>query len=98
MRVDIEENRAALDAQAPRVVRDQLVELGDRIVASMVAGHLYRNESGHLTRSLHFTLTEEDTLRVGSSAYYARFVEEGTSEKEPRPFLLPALLENADHD
>ncbi len=50
--------------------------------------------TGNLRRSISYAVSEENGAPVGivkASAFYAAFVEFGTSRMSPRPFLRPAL-------
>jgi len=49
--------------------------------------------TGTLQRSIRFWGGEGE-YHVGSRVYYAPYVEYGTSQMGPRPFLAPALAQN----
>jgi HK97 gp10 family phage protein len=82
----------AIDATRP-----ELESLGPRIVDAMVTHHEYTDRTGRLTASFTYAMesTGESTgaLLVGSTEFYARYVEDGTSRMAARPFLLPAVLD-----
>lgn len=49
--------------------------------------------TGRLQRSIRFWGGEGE-YHVGSDVFYSIFVEAGTSKMAPRPFLMPALMQN----
>jgi len=49
--------------------------------------------TGTLQRSIRFW-GGEGKYTVGSRVHYAPYVEYGTSRMAPRPFLIPALMQN----
>lgn len=60
----------------------------------------YRNQTSTLTRSITPELEKVSRTEVVGVVYsnveYAAFVEIGTSENRPYPYLYPALLANKD--
>lgn len=48
-----------------------------------------------LQRSIHAEADDESSVVVGTDVSYAKYVEQGTSKMEARPYLRPALNKNA---
>lgn len=47
-------------------------------------------DTGALRNSIHATLTGRHTAVIGSDLDYAAYVERGTSDTAPQPFMRPA--------
>lgn len=76
-------------------VQPEMVVLGEEIVESMRQHHRFTNRTGKLEASFGFELDAAGVLIVGSTEFYARFLELGTSRMAAQPFLLPALMDHA---
>lgn len=84
--VDLSRAPAHVQRDAPRVVARAGREL------QSVAQAMCPAERGVLRGSITTTLSSRGlTAEVGPTAYYGRFVEDGTYKMEPRPFMAPAL-------
>lgn len=70
-----------------------LVTIG--LVAEGYAKRLCPVRTGRLRNSITF-YTDDDTVTIGTNVEYAQFVEEGTSRKEAKPFLRPAVENHLD--
>lgn len=53
-------------------------------------------DTGHLRRSIH-TQTRGLKCEVGTNVHYGIYQEFGTYKMNPRPYLMPALLENQEN-
>lgn len=54
--------------------------------------HLAPRVTGHLARSISFTIDKTQlAAEIGPTAWYAHFVEGGTSHSPPHAFMGPAL-------
>jgi len=51
--------------------------------------------TGNLQKSIYHTTDKQNLiLEIGAKAPYAADIEFGTSKREPKPYLRPALYEN----
>lgn len=57
-------------------------------------GEAPANRTGRLARSARFATRNYQEMRVGETAYYAKFLEEGTRKMAPRPHLVKAISAN----
>lgn len=65
------------------------------LVAEDYAKRLCPVITGRLRNSITF-YTDDDTVTIGTNVEYAQFVEEGTSRREAKPFLRPAVENHLD--
>lgn len=84
-----------LNEMVMRAVQPEMVLLGEEIVEAMRAHHRFTNRTGQLEASFGFELDPDGVLTVGSTEFYGRFLELGTSRMAAQPFLLPALMDHA---
>lgn len=56
-----------------------------------VAQALVPKKTGKLSRSIKSTITKKNEIAVGSTEDYAIYVELGTRNQIPQPFLRPAM-------
>ena len=86
--VDLEKAGEHVAYQAPRV----LVEHANRLAE--VAKQRCPRETGRMANSIWASIDMVGlSAEVGPYAYYAPFVEYGTSKMSPRPFMGPSLDE-----
>ena len=86
--VDLEKAGEHVAYQAPRV----LVEHANRLAE--VAKERCPRETGRLANSIWASVDMVGlSAEIGPFAYYAAFVEYGTHEMAPRPYMAPALAE-----
>lgn len=65
------------------------------VVERSKPGEPPRLETGNLRRSVFGRLVTKDEAHVGVTAHYGLFLEQGTVNMAPRPYLQPAFLRNA---
>lgn len=73
-----------------------------KLVGALVASNAKKNivdtdavDSGRLLGSIGFEV-EDDTVTIGTNISYASFVELGTVNMTPRPFLRDAVYQHID--
>lgn len=83
--------------ELPREV-DDAIKQGAELVAAAAKANVPKR-TGDLAAAIHVENTgrQEYTVVAGDrSAFYAHFVEFGTSHSAPHPFLVPALESSKD--
>ena len=71
-----------------------------KVAAALVEGSAILKapyDTGFLKGSIAWELVSNHLAIVGASAFYAPYLELGTSLMPPMPFLVPALMENREN-
>lgn len=95
MKVDITYDGGLSDI-ADRLENDMeniILSAGERVKSS--AQSLCPVDTGRLRDSIEVS-AEGNRAVISANTDYAAYVEFGTSKMPPKPFLVPALIENAD--
>lgn len=51
-------------------------------------------DTGRLRASLHFEVTSEDEVTIGTDVKYGKYVEFGTHKQRSQPYLAPAVKDH----
>lgn len=85
-------SKQILDALPPSIER-ALIAIG--AAAESHAKDYCPVDTGRLRNSISNT-HDEDSAYIGSNVEYAAFVELGTSQRKPKPYLKPAVTQHTD--
>lgn len=89
-----EDNREAIAEAIDQALATALEEIG--LVAEGYAKRACPVDTGRLRNSItHVTLPDEKAVYIGTNVEYAPYVELGTRNQKPQPFLKPAAEDHA---
>lgn len=89
----VQEDAKARIKNPPKTGR--LYRYKDRKHRASAPGEAPANRSGNLRRSVFYKVENANKLTVSASASYAEFLETGTVNMAPRPFMTPSVKENS---
>lgn len=89
----IEDNTEEVSLAIRQAIRSALREIGERAVK--YATDIVPVRTGNLKSSIAYDADDRQVI-IGSDVHYASYVEEGTVNMRPRPYLRPAIVNHLD--
>lgn len=87
----IEDNTGEVSLAIRQAIRSALREIGERAVR--YATEVVPVRTGNLKSSIAYDADDRQVI-IGSDVPYASYVEEGTVNMRPRPYLRPAVMDH----
>ena len=87
----IEDNTGEVSLAIRQAIRSALREIGERAVG--YATDIVPVRTGNLKSSIAYDADDRMVI-IGSDVTYASYVEEGTVNMRPRPYLRPAIMDH----
>lgn len=88
-----EDNSEQVSLEIKQAIRSALREIGERAVGH--ATDIVPVRTGNLKSSIAYDADDSQVI-IGSDVTYASYVEEGTRNMRPRPYLRPAIVDHLD--
>lgn len=85
----VEDNTEEVTLAIKQAIRSALREIGERAVSH--ATRIVPVRTGNLRSSIAYDADDRQVI-IGSDVTYASYVEEGTVNMRPRPYLRPAIV------
>ena len=89
----VQDNSEQVSLEIKRAIRSALREIGERAVG--YATDVVPVRTGNLRSSIAYDADDSQVI-IGSDVPYASYVEEGTRNMRPRPYLRPAIVNHLD--
>lgn len=89
----VQDNAQLVSMEIRRAIRSALREIGERAVG--YATDTVPVRTGNLRSSIAYDADDSQVI-IGSDVTYASYVEEGTRNMRPRPYLRPAIVNHLD--
>ena len=88
-----QDNTELVSLAIKQAIRSALREVGERAVG--YATDIVPVRTGNLRSSIAYDADDSQVI-IGSDVPYASYVEEGTRNMRPRPYLRPAMVNHLD--
>lgn len=89
----VQDNTEEFTLAMRQAIRSALREVGERVVG--YATDIVPVRTGNLRSSIAYDADDSQVI-IGSDVPYASYVEEGTRNMRPRPYLRPAIVNHLD--